>query len=281
VLLIKDGGDPIPHPMSPCPIYDWKGNEAASGFYFLMAHNKYQKWNPNPWQNRGPLYLFAGRFQKDAEQPVWFDGPKKFIDRPSGNSFYTSSTRLDGKTILWYNDKKFYLLGRVIGENFFDGKPDVELYKPTDATEVPDMAAYKLRDNADGKPFREGQKPVLELKSGAELGTFKPGATIFTNRNYSDVQCPKILEGKKYVRSGIEGVEVVCKKGGMVYVMTPMKDRNRDCQREVLLQSGFELVAQPEFLIYERLPDALVSLYQKEVKDGEIIKLKQWAVILF
>ena len=128
-LLMKDGGDPIAHPMSPCPIYDAKGNEAASGLYFLFAHNKYDKENKNPWQNRGPLFLFAGRYQKDAEQPVWFDGPKRFIDRPSGNSFYTSLTILNGKTILWYPDQKFYLLGKVIDDRYFDGKPDVELYK--------------------------------------------------------------------------------------------------------------------------------------------------------
>ncbi|MDR1722616.1 MAG: glycoside hydrolase [Tannerella sp.] len=129
-LLTRDGGDPIPHPMSPCPIYDWKGNEAASGLYFMMAHNMFDKSSSSPWQNRGPLYLFAGRYHKDAEQPVWFDGPKRFIERESNNSFYTSLTVLDGKTVLWYNDQKFYLLGKVIGENFFDGKADVELYKP-------------------------------------------------------------------------------------------------------------------------------------------------------
>ena len=118
-LLIKDGGEPIAHPVSPCPIYDSKGNEAASGLYFLLAHNTYDHSNQNSWQNRGPLFFFAGRFQKDAEQPVWFDEPKKFISRQSNNSFYTSLTVLDGKTILWYPDQKFYLLGREINDDFF------------------------------------------------------------------------------------------------------------------------------------------------------------------
>ncbi|MCL2743290.1 MAG: glycoside hydrolase [Planctomycetaceae bacterium] len=129
-LLMKDGGDPIAHPMSPCPIYDWKGNEAGSGTYFFLAHNKFDKANPNPWQNRGTLYLFAGRYQKDAEQPVWFDGPKTFIERKSNNSFYTSLTIEDGKTVLWYPDQKFYLLGKVIDEKYFDGKADAEVFKP-------------------------------------------------------------------------------------------------------------------------------------------------------
>ncbi len=276
-LLMKDGGDPIPHPMSPCPIYDAKGNEAASGLYFLLAHNKFHQWNKNPWQNRGPLFLFAGRFQKEAEQPVWFDGPKRFIDRPSGNSFYTSLTVLDGKTVLWYPDQKFYLLGKIIGDEYFDGKPDVELYKPGDL----DLSQYSIREHVDGKPLRAGASPKLELKNGAEQGVFKETAKIFSDRGYEVIQCPKSLNGKKFVRGSIRGVEVVCHGDGMLYVLTPMKDRNRDDQSPMLLKNGFEKVAQPETLLYELLPDGLVTLYQKEVKDGETIKLGQWAVIVF
>lgn len=119
-LLTRDEGEPIPHPLSPCPMYDWKGNEAASGYYFLLVHNKFNKDNPSPWQTRGPLYMFAGRYHEGADQPVWFDAkPNVFIDRPHHNSFYTSTTTIDGKTVLWYNDQKFYLLGRTITDEWF------------------------------------------------------------------------------------------------------------------------------------------------------------------
>ena len=53
----------------------------------------------------------------------WTAPPKLFIDRPSGNSFYTSSTQVNGKCALWYNDKKYYLLGKVIGDSWFEGIP--------------------------------------------------------------------------------------------------------------------------------------------------------------
>ncbi len=120
ILLNKDGGTPFLHPMSPCPLYDWKGNEAGSGYYFGFIHNTFDfKKKDNPWQNRGPLYLIAGRYQKDAHQPIWFAKPKLFVNRNTNQSFYTSTTRLDGKTVLWYNDQKFYLLGRVIGDEWF------------------------------------------------------------------------------------------------------------------------------------------------------------------
>jgi len=142
-LLIRDGGDPIPHPMSPCPIYDAKGNEAASGLYFMFAHNTFDMQSTSPWQNRGPLFLFAGRFHKDAEQPVWFDAPKPFIERPTNNSFYTSLTVLDGKTVLWYPDQKFYLLGKYIDERYIDGQPDAA---------QPGKNALILADKVDEMP---------------------------------------------------------------------------------------------------------------------------------
>ncbi|MDO4583467.1 MAG: sialidase family protein [Planctomycetia bacterium] len=121
-LLDKDGGKPFLHPVSPCPLYDWKGNEAGSGYYFALIHNRFDFNNKNPWQNRGPLYLIAGKFQPGAKQPIWFTAePKLFLSRPHNNSFYTSTTQVNGETVLWYNDQKFYLLGKKIGPEWFEG----------------------------------------------------------------------------------------------------------------------------------------------------------------
>ncbi len=127
ILLDRDGGKPYLHPLSPCPIYDWKGDDAASGYYYGFVHNTYNFDDKSPWQNRGPLYLIAGTYQAGAKQPIWFAEPKLFVDRPSGNSFYTSSTQVDGKAVLWYPDQKFYLLGRYIDETWFEGAPELKL----------------------------------------------------------------------------------------------------------------------------------------------------------
>ena len=56
-------------------------------------------------------------------QPIWFAPPKLFINRPAGNSFYTSSTQVNGRCVLWYNDQKYYLLGKVIDEGWFKDIP--------------------------------------------------------------------------------------------------------------------------------------------------------------
>ncbi|MGD1945398.1 MAG: sialidase family protein [Croceivirga sp.] len=123
-LLDKDGGKPFLQPISPCPIYDWKGNEAGSGYYYAFLHNRFDFKAKSAYQNRGPVYLIAGTFQKDAEQPIWFGEPKIFINRPAENSLYSSSTvSPDGKNILWYNDKKHYLLGKIIDEKWFEEAP--------------------------------------------------------------------------------------------------------------------------------------------------------------
>jgi len=85
------------------------------------VHNTFDFQGEREYQTRGPLYLIAGRFRADAEQPIEFAPMRLFAPRPAQNSFYTSVTVVDGKTVLWFPDKKFYLLGRVIGGEWFDG----------------------------------------------------------------------------------------------------------------------------------------------------------------
>lgn len=121
--LLKDAeGKPYLHPRSPCPMYDWKGSEAASGQYFALVHQTFNFNEPtgNSYQHRGPLYLIAGTFDPEGEQPIKFKKPKLFAPRKWGNSFYTSYCIVDGKGVLWFNDMKFYLCGRVIGPEWFE-----------------------------------------------------------------------------------------------------------------------------------------------------------------
>lgn len=128
-LLRKDGGQPLLHPLSPCPMYDVGGNTAGSGRYALFIHNHdghYQGYTPTDTGfHRRPVYLVPGRFQAGADQPVWFDEPRFFMDhkgvslgRPGSNgrldlALYSSFT-VRRQPVLWYPDRKFFLLGRVI-----------------------------------------------------------------------------------------------------------------------------------------------------------------------
>lgn len=134
-LLQQDGGEPLLHPLSPCPIYDVQGSGAASGRYALFIHNHdghYQGNGPTDTDfHRRPVYLVPGSFQPGAKQPVWFDEPRYFMDhrglglgppRSRGRqdlALYSSFTVRGGQAVLWYPDRKFFLLGRRIGEEWF------------------------------------------------------------------------------------------------------------------------------------------------------------------
>lgn len=113
-LRFRDGGKPVLQPRSPCPLYDLRGPEAFSGEYFAIIHNTFDFNSNTAYQNRGPLYLVKGHFVPGAEQPIWFSEPELINPRPAENSYYTSYTCVDGKGILWYNDTKYYVLGKII-----------------------------------------------------------------------------------------------------------------------------------------------------------------------
>ena len=135
-LLRKDGGEPLLHPLSPCPLYDVGGNTAGSGRYVLFIHNHdghYKNYGPTDTSfHRRPIHLVAGRFQPGADQPVWFDEPRFFMDHEGVSlgkpgtagridlAIYGSFTVRAGKAVLWYPERKFFLLGRTIGPEWFD-----------------------------------------------------------------------------------------------------------------------------------------------------------------
>jgi hypothetical protein len=129
-LLRKDGGEPLLHPLSPCPIYDVGGNTSGSGRYVLFIHNHdghYKGFTPTQTGfHRRPVCLVKGRFQAGADQPVWFDEPEVFMDHKGVSlgkpgtkgrqdlAMYASFTVRNRKPVLWYPDRKFFLLGRNI-----------------------------------------------------------------------------------------------------------------------------------------------------------------------
>jgi hypothetical protein len=117
---LKDAqGKAYRHPCAPCPIYDRRGPEACSGEYFAFISNQ-ERDAKNAYAPRGPLFLIAGRFDPDGEQPIRFAEPKPYPSRSGGNAFYSSLTVVDGKTVLWIPDWKHFLIGKVVGDEWFE-----------------------------------------------------------------------------------------------------------------------------------------------------------------
>lgn len=129
VLRKQDFGDKIIHPLSCCPIYAMQNGK----FILLHNNNKYfadryysgKKFpaGMNMFTNRRPLFASVGRFVSKAKQPIWFDNPRKILDNdgvivgPKATNeigTYPSLTECNGKRVLWYPDRKYYLLGKFI-----------------------------------------------------------------------------------------------------------------------------------------------------------------------
>lgn len=130
IVRRADTGEPLKHPLAPCPIYDAAGEAAGSGEYFLFIHNHNDAFPgygaATAFYERRPVTLVRGHYKAGAEQPVWFDEPRFFMDhdgtplgapgmRGSSLALYGSVTYCAGQVVLWYPDRKFFLLGRVIG----------------------------------------------------------------------------------------------------------------------------------------------------------------------
>ncbi|MBN1292039.1 MAG: exo-alpha-sialidase [Candidatus Latescibacteria bacterium] len=127
VLLYRDNGEKVPNPMAPCPIYSLPDGK----FLLLFYNNDGKRGNYDQfkkiWDNgnqlnylRNPAFIAVGEFRPNAHQPVWFSKPKQILDTqgvtfgPKGTASiatYPSVTNRNGKSMLWYPDRKHYLLG--------------------------------------------------------------------------------------------------------------------------------------------------------------------------
>ena len=128
-LRIRDQGRFMPHPKNTAPLY-----RLLDGRYILFFQNHdgtgYGAKGPGDMgARRAPMFYAVGEFQPKAHQPIWFNQPKVFCDAENvavgpGNggleggrtwlSFYGAMSYAGGKQILWYPDRKHFLLGKEI-----------------------------------------------------------------------------------------------------------------------------------------------------------------------
>ena len=132
-LLNRDFGVPLLNPVGCDPIY-----QLADGRYLLLYHNNSgdrESGGASDAGPRRPLFAALGEFRPEADQPVWFSSPKLLMDTDdlsvaglpantpgmptnTGLSMYASFTARAGRNVLWYPDRKFFLLGKIISEEF-------------------------------------------------------------------------------------------------------------------------------------------------------------------
>lgn len=125
-LRYSDDEEYIKQPRASAPIF-----KLDDGRFVLVFHNNdgvkngynqlEKEWKINHLNYiRNPAFISLGRFKKEGKQPIWFNKPIKILDtdditippRESAEvATYPSLTQWKGETILWYPDKKHYLLG--------------------------------------------------------------------------------------------------------------------------------------------------------------------------
>jgi len=139
-------------------------------------------------------------------------------------------------------------------------------------------------------------KPVKENKDGIALDRTSPGAwkgeppldfevgeKLFSDRGYTLSEAPSALADIRFLRIKMDGEKTLtCSREGMVYVLTPAPDRNRDSVTEALLKQSFKKVALPEVRLFDRKnPANYCTLYQKRCNAGETVTFGKWALPVF
>lgn len=132
VLLRKDFGPPVLQPVGCCPIY-----QLADGRYVLLHHNNRGNAEERPeatFGPRRPAFIALGEFRPGADQPIWFSESRRLMDNDGigpdgikvtpehpGNTdcgVYSSFTTRGGNNVLWHPDRKTYLVGKRITDEF-------------------------------------------------------------------------------------------------------------------------------------------------------------------
>lgn len=125
-LLRRDHGLPILEPLCCCPIYEYD-----EGRYILLHHNndgRFQGCKPEETsKNRRPAFIALGAYRPEADQPIWFSESKMIFDNGGHGigpldridcGVYPSVTKRKGNYVLWHPDRKFFLLGKRITEEW-------------------------------------------------------------------------------------------------------------------------------------------------------------------
>lgn len=123
-MLNRDRGAKLKQCVSPCPVF-----RLADGEYRFLFNNNdgYTFGAESRWdvRNRRPGYLCRGTFDADAHQPIAWGEPELFIENhgvPWGPvnlgrveaAAYPSVTVLNGESILWYPDRKGFIVGKKL-----------------------------------------------------------------------------------------------------------------------------------------------------------------------
>lgn len=136
--------------------------------------------------------------------------------------------------------------------------------------------------NADGTPLVKSPAGAFAAEPYEAAG-FEKEALLFTDRGYTCAEVPGALKGTRFLRVPLNGKKTLrCARAGMVYLLTPVPERNTDSVSAELTAQGFQKVRLPETRLFDAgNPRNFCTLYQKACAEGETVTFGKWAVPLF
>ena len=137
-----------------------------------------------------------------------------------------------------------------------------------------------VKDNADGVALDRQSPGTWKCEISQ---AFKTGSKLFSDRNYTLSEVPSALSDAKFALIAMDGRKTLtCDNTGMLYMLTPEPERNKDSASQTLLEQGFKKVALPEVRLFDRKnPGNYCTLFQKDCKAGETVTIGKWGVPLF
>ena len=120
------------------------------------------------------------------------------------------------------------------------------------------------------------RKPIPAPVPQPLFQPLKKGAKLFTDRNYTLIDAPEILLGRKFLHTSIEGYTIECITPGDLYIMTLSQTISAN-QSALLLKRGFEIVQTPEFQMSQGDVHRAFA-YRKRMESGERLAIRKTAV---
>lgn len=127
-LRYAPGGKPLLHPMAPCPLYKLKDGRYLLVFYNNDGSGHGGRGPTDSINVRNPAYITIGREVADRDHPIRFGPPKLFAstdwtpisgtDTGTQVATYCSLVEDGGERILFYPDRKHFLLGRYLTDEW-------------------------------------------------------------------------------------------------------------------------------------------------------------------
>ena len=253
----------------------------ASGNLLLVKHGPLDK-------RTGRSHLTAFLSKDDGK--TWQGG--LMLDERSGVSYPDGAQGDDGRIYIIYDfdrlGAKTIHMAVFTEEDILAGK-DVSgklrqrilINQATGVNPKKTGGDVKLETHSDGaKPLAGKSAELKPVHEGETAEAFENGAKLFTDRDYVVENLPDLFKAKKFVRASIDGTVVEVTADGIVFVITPLPNRNKDSVAAQLGEQGFEKVAQPEFRLFGTNAN-ICTTFQKKVQAGDKITMAKWGVLIY